>query len=263
MPRWAHLPLILKPDGNGKLSKRDGDRMGFPVFAMDWKDAATGETITGFKERGFLPEAFVNMLALLGWNDGSEQEIFSLEELVERFSIERVHKGGAKFDYEKAKWFNHEWIKRLSAEELKIEVKQTFDRANIAVDDEKLVRVIELVKDRCTLLNDFITQASFFFQTPTEIDVASIKPKWDEKKKLFFSDLINALGHAPDWDAGELEKEFKKIAAAQQIKTGDLMLPLRIMLVGGKFGPGVFDIAAFLGKSDTIGRIEHTLDLLS
>ena len=134
MPQWAHLPLILKPDGKGKLSKRDGDRLGFPVFAMNWTDPNTGELTHGFREKGFLPEAFINMLALLGWNDGTEQEIFSLDELIEKFSMERVHKGGAKFDYEKAKWFNHEWIKRLPVARYRDEVKKLFEAQNIAID---------------------------------------------------------------------------------------------------------------------------------
>ena len=139
MPQWAHLPLILKPDGKGKLSKRDGDSFGFPVFAMNWTDPKTGELTHGFKESGFLPEAFINMLALLGWNDGTEQEIFSFDELIEKFSIERVHKGGAKFDYEKAKWFNHEWIKKLMVDSLWSTVKKEFEEDGIEVnDDEKL-----------------------------------------------------------------------------------------------------------------------------
>ena len=159
MPEWAHLPLILKPDGNGKLSKRDGERLGFPVFAMQWKDAS-GNTIDGFKELGFLPEAFINMLALLGWNDGTEQEIFSLQELVDKFSMDRVHSHGAKFDFEKAKWFNHEWIKKSGVERLAPDVKEIFRKNNIAISHEKkFEQVIELVKDRCTLLTDFVEQA--------------------------------------------------------------------------------------------------------
>ncbi|MFY7899734.1 MAG: glutamate--tRNA ligase, partial [Chitinophagaceae bacterium] len=152
MPQWAHLPLILKPDGNGKLSKRDGERLGFPVFAMDWKDPRTNEQTTGFRERGFLPEAFVNMLAALGWNDGSGQEIFSMEELIEKFTMERVHKGGAKFDFEKAKWYNHEWIKKHTATRFSKEVIDIFKQHNIEINDiAYLEKVIELVKDRCSL----------------------------------------------------------------------------------------------------------------
>ena len=177
MPDWAHFPLILKPDGNGKLSKRDGERLGFPVFAMEWNDPKNGK-IKGFKELGFLPEAFLNMLAMLGWNDGSEQEIFSLEEMVEKFSIDRVHAHGAKFDFEKAKWFNHEWIKKSGVERLKTDVKKIFEESGIVINDEKeFENIIELIKDRCTLLTDFLHQGSFFFNAPVEIDTVSILSK--------------------------------------------------------------------------------------
>ncbi len=263
MPQWAHLPLILKPDGNGKLSKRDGDRLGFPVFAMDWTDPKTHETTTGFKERGFLPEAFVNLLALLGWNDGTENEIFTLDELVTKFSMDRVHKGGAKFDFEKAKWFNHEWIKRMPVSAFRLQVKELLETQGIIIDDgDKLDRVLELVKDRCTLLTDFAQQSAFFFTAPATIDIAAIKPKWDEAKNLFFTELVRAYQLCAYWDAAELEKEFKELASVNKLKPGELMLPLRIMLVGGKFGPGVFDIATLIGKEETIQRMQHTLGLL-
>ncbi len=261
MPQWAHLPLILKPDGNGKLSKRDGDRLGFPVFAMDWNNA-DGIVNSGFRERGFLPEAFVNMLAMLGWNPGIEQEIFSLEELVEKFSIERVHKGGAKFDFEKAKWYNGEWIKRYKVEGLRSKVKEVLGEVALTCNDAFLDKVIELTKDRCTLLNDFVQQASFFFKLPKTFDTAAIQPKWDEKKNLFFIEAIRMFEQSSLWEATDLEASFKELAAANELKPGELMLPLRIMLVGGKFGPGVFDIAAIIGKDETVKRIEHTLSLL-
>lgn len=263
MPQWAHLPLILKPDGNGKLSKRDGDRLGFPVFAMDWTDPKSGETTTGFKERGFLPEAFVNLLAMLGWNDGTDSEIFTLDQLVEKFSMERVHKGGAKFDYEKAKWFNHEWIKNMDVKDLLAKVKTVYADKGISADDALLTKVIGLVKDRCTLLTDFAEQGAFFFTAPANMDVAAIKPKWDDAKNMFFTELIRAWQLSTLWESHDLEKEFKELAAANHLKPGELMLPFRIMLVGGKFGPGVFDIAEVIGKNDTIKRIQHTLGLLS
>lgn len=262
MPEWAHLPLILKPDGNGKLSKRDGDRLGFPVFAMDWK-GADGEMTTGFKERGFLPEAFVNMLAMLGWNSGTEQEIFALDELVEAFSMERVHKGGAKFDYEKAKWYNGEWLQKLPVASYKLQVAGLFKEKGIEVtDDTKLEKVLELVKDRCSLLGDFVQQAAFFFQSPVEIDTASIKPKWDDRKQLFFVEAVRMFEQSILWQAADLEHSFKELAAANQLKPGELMLPLRVMLVGGKFGPGVFEIAAIIGKEETVKRIQHVLGLM-
>lgn len=263
MPQWAHLPLILKPDGNGKLSKRDGDRLGFPVFAMDWTDPKTGEKTIGFKERGFLPQAFINLLALLGWNDGTDNEIFTLEELVNKFSMDRVHKGGAKFDFEKAKWYNHEWIKRMSAKDLSSYVLPVLAEQDIVVNDEALLlRVIDLVKERCTLLPDFAQQASFFFKEPVHFDTASIQPKWDEKKNIFFVELAMALELSKNWNAADLETAFKELAAVHQLKPGELMLPLRIMLVGGKFGPGVFDIADIIGRDATVARIRHVLSLL-
>lgn len=256
MPQWAHLPLILKPDGNGKLSKRDGDRLGFPVFAMNWTDPRTNEFTQGFRERGFLPEAFVNMLAMLGWNDGSGQEIFSMQELIERFSMDRVHKGGAKFDFEKAKWFNHEWIKQAPAERLLPDVKRVMETGGITVtDDRYLETVINMVKERCTLLGDFAEQAGFFFRTPVSHDIESIRAKWNSDKENFFAEVQGVLNDLEDWSAPAIETAFKDLAAARGIKVGELQLPFRIMLVGGKFGPAVFDIAATIGKAETLTRI--------
>ena len=251
MPLWAHLPLILKPDGNGKLSKRDGDRLGFPVFAMNWTDPKTGETTGGFKEMGFLPQAFVNMLAMLGWNPGTEQELFSLDELVDAFSIERVHKGGAKFDFEKAKWFNHQYIQHTDNTALAALVLPYMDAVNIA--PEKLERAVGLVKDRCHLLTDFNTQAGFFFTAPATLDEASMK--WDDNKKQFFTALATALQSLHEWNEATIEASFNEQVAAAGIKKGEVMLPFRIILVGGKFGPGVFAIADVIGKEDTISRI--------
>jgi len=269
MPNWAHLPLILKPEGSGKLSKRDGERLGFPVFAMDWNDPTTKETTIGFKEKGFLPEAFINFLALLGWNDGTDKEIFSLDELVASFDIERVHKGGAKFDYEKAKWFNQEWIKRTDNKVLATLLQPFLDTAKIEIHEAPyLVKVIGLVKDRCHLLADFIPQSHFFFAAPSSIDIAAILPKWEEKKQVFFEALVKSYAqHIADGvktiPTATLEANFKELATAHEIKPGDLLLPLRIMLVGGKFGPGVFDIIESIELSDTVARIEHSLRLIS
>lgn len=262
MPQWAHLPLILKPDGNGKLSKRDGDRLGFPVFAMDWTDPKTNETTVGFRERGFLPQAFVNLLAMLGWNDGTDKEIFTLDELIAAFSMDRVHKGGAKFDFEKAKWFNQEWIKQTDAAALLPEVKKVLGDNAANAAEAFITQVINLVKDRCVLLSDFAQQAGYFFSNPTNIDIAAIKPKWDDKKTLFFTELIRTYETEQFWQAADLEKAFKEIASVNELKPGELMLPFRIMLVGGKFGPGVFDIAALIGQQATIARIKHTVSLL-
>lgn len=304
MPHWAHLPLILKPDGNGKLSKRDGDRLGFPVFAMNWTDPRTKEPATGFRETGFLPAAFDNLLAMLGWNDGSGQEIFTLDELVEKFNMDRVHKGGAKFDYEKARWFNHEWIKRLPSSAYSDQVLPLFRAAGITIPAADLVqpptpgpdlmpvfppvfgdptldgqpmaigftesapvpskfeKILDLVKDRCHLLPDFVQQAGFFFQAPATIDLDAIKPKWTPAKTQFFVELIRQLELSATFEAAALEANFKEMAAAAAIKPGELLMPLRVMLVGAKFGPHVFDIAAALGRDETIRRIRHTLSLL-
>ncbi|MFN8265597.1 MAG: glutamate--tRNA ligase [Chitinophagaceae bacterium] len=261
MPQWAHLPLILGP--SGKLSKRDGAKYGFPVFAMNWTDHKTGELTEGFKEKGFLPEAFINMLALLGWNDGTEQELYSKDELIETFSLERVHASGAKFDYEKAKWFNHEWIKRKSGKELLVDVKPILEAAGIAVENDAFMeQVIELVKDRCTLLTDFVQQAGFFFRSPVSIDSEAVKPKWNEEKQQFFSEFCNQLQELQNWQLADIELLFKNLAAAKNIKAGELQLPMRVMLVGGKFGPAVFQIAELIGKEATIARIQSALKLL-
>lgn len=258
MPKWAHLPLILGP--NGKLSKRDGAKYGFPVFAMNWTDPKTNELTEGFKEKGFLPEAFINFLALLGWNDGTEQEIFTKEELIEIFSMERVHSGGAKFDYEKAKWFNHEWIRKSEIGSLEPEVRSLLKARGITnIESILLEKVIGLVKDRCTLLTDFYDQSHFFFKAPDKWDVDAVKPKWNDEKKNFFNVLISKYANMQIWEATQLENSFKETAAELKIKPGELQLPFRIMLVGGKFGPPVFNIAEIAGRQETMDRIKKAL----
>lgn len=269
MPEWAHLPLILGPEG--KLSKRDGAKYGFPVFAMNWTDPKTGELTEGFRERGFLPEAFINMLAVLGWNDGTEQELFTLEELVQKFSIEKVHKSGAHFDFEKAKWFNHEWIKKaddkLLGEVLLHQYANYLQQQGMMLDPtaellKKCVRVAALVKERCTLLTDFWQQASFFFVAPENIDFSPILNKWNEAKKQFFSNWKKNLNSLSNWQAELIEASFKQAAEQADIKPGELQLPMRLMLVGGKFGPPVFEIAAVLGEEETSRRIDRALSQL-
>ncbi|MBS1532144.1 MAG: glutamate--tRNA ligase, partial [Bacteroidetes bacterium] len=261
MPQWAHLPLILKPDGHGKLSKRDGARLGFPVYAMNWLDDKTGELTPGFREIGFLPEAFINLLAMLGWNDGTGTEIFTLEDLIRRFSLDRVSKAGAKFDFEKAKWFNAEWIRRSDVGRLKSDVRKILEDRDIVINDEAyLMKVIDLVKERCTLLPDFYQQSSYFFRQPAEYDLPAVKPKWNDAKADFFRGFITMLGNEDGLpEPHDLETRFKALADEHAIKPGELMLPFRIMLVGGKFGPHVFDIAVLLGKQETIVRIEKAL----
>jgi glutamyl-tRNA synthetase len=264
MPQWAHLPLILKPDGHGKLSKRDGARLGFPVYAMSWYDAKTEELTPGFRELGFLPEAFLNLLAMLGWNDGTGQEIFTLDELVEKFSIERVSKAGAKFDFEKAKWYNAEWIKNAPAEKLKVKVAEVLTAKGITINKEAyLLKIIDVVKDRCVLLADFYQQAGYFFQCPKEYDVNSVKPKWTDVKTDFFNRLKDVFSHSDAFEPADLETRFKALAEEKGLKLGDVMLPFRIMLVGGKFGPHVFDIAALLGEGETLKRIDKALEVFT
>jgi glutamyl-tRNA synthetase len=264
MPQWAHLPLILKPDGHGKLSKRDGARLGFPVYAMNWFDAKTGELTPGFRELGFLPEAFLNLLATLGWNDGTDQEIFTVDELVEKFSLDRVSKAGAKFDFEKAKWFNAEWIKKVNGERLKVKVRKVLeDKGVVITDDGYLLNVIDKVKDRCVLLPDFYQQAAYFFEAPKEYDLNSVKPKWTGAKTEFFYLLVEKYSAFEIWEEADLETVFKALAEEKALKPGDVLLPFRIMLVGGKFGPHVFDIAGLLGKTETIKRIEKALGVFA
>ena len=258
MPQWAHLPLILGPQG--KLSKRDGAKYGFPVFAMNWTDQRSNEFTEGFKEKGFVPESFINLLALLGWNSGTEQELFSMDELIENFSIDRVHKSGAKFDFEKAKWFNHEWIKKLPVSNYASLVKASFLSKNILISNENyFLEVLELVKDRCTLLSDFYEQAVYFFIAPATLDLAAILPKWNKEKNDFFETFCQKISELNQWNFSEIENAFKLLATEKNIKPGELQLPFRIMLVGGKYGPAVFEIASKIGKEETIQRIKTGL----
>lgn len=265
MPKWAHLPLILKPDGNGKLSKRDGDRLGFPVFAMNWTDPRTGETTKGFREMGFLPEAFINMLAMLGWNAGTEQEIFTIHELIKHFSMDRVHKGGAKFDFEKAKWFNHQHIQLAETDRLVklalpyVQEGMTNSTHPLPHAEQKLKRVVEMIKDRCTLLSDFWAQGHFFFATPEVVDQVALKDKWNDNKTAFFNAFAEALADVHEWNHEHIEKRFNDLLPLHNLKKGDVMLPLRLMLVGGKYGPGVFLIAELIGREEAISRIKNAM----
>ncbi len=255
MPQWAHLPLILGPDG-AKLSKRHGSKYGFPIFAMNWTDPKTGDFTEGFAERGFLPQAMLNMLAMLGWNDGTGQEIFSLEELAAKFDLSRVNHSGAVFDFEKARWFNHQYIQRMSAEALAPLVKPYLPDA----DSAKLLPVIDLIKERCTVLPDFAEQAGFFFKAPESIDTAAILPKWKGGHAAFFEKLAAQMeGEATAID----EATFTTLATEAGLKKGEVMLPLRIMLVGGKFGPGVFDIVRIIGPAEAAGRVRAGLKMLN
>jgi glutamyl-tRNA synthetase len=262
MPQWAHLPLILGP--NGKLSKRDGAKFGFPVFAMNWTDPRNQEFTEGFREKGFLPEAFINMLAVLGWNNGTEQELFSLNELIEEFSLERVHKSGAKFDFEKAKWFNQEWIKRTDDSTLLPLVLDHLTQCGLNdLNPDRVKTIIGLVKERCTLLADFYEQSNYFFQSPQKLDLDAVLPKWSAQKNDFFEALMIQWNALDAWSTDDLETAFKALCTEQGIKPGEMQLPLRIMLVGGKFGPAVFEIAHQIGKRSTMERIQFALTQLN
>ncbi|MBK0381497.1 glutamate--tRNA ligase [Pedobacter sp. SD-b] len=262
MPQWAHMPLILKPNGNGKLSKRDGEKLGFPVYPINWYDNKRDVKSNGFKDVGFLPEGFINMLAMLGWNDGTDQELFSLEDLIEKFSLDRIHKAGAKFDYDKAKWYNAEWIKRRKTDDLLMPVKDILNYHGIHnIDDGYLAKVIDMVKERCQLLSEFHQQAFFFFEAPEKYDTNSVKPKWTPEKETFFKAFADELQKGKINESAKMESSFKSLASEKNIKVGEVMLPFRIMLVGDKFGPQVFDIAATLGAEETINRINKALEV--
>ena len=226
-------------------------------------DCISKGVLTSDVGKGFLPEAFINLLAVLGWNDGTEKELYSMDELIASFDIKRVHSAGAKFDYEKAKWFNQEWIKRLPVSDLRLQIESYFAASGIDVSDTaKLEKVIELVKDRCTLLPDFVQQGGFFFKAPETLELDAVKPKLSEEKKQFFAEYVDVLKTMGDWELTAIENAFKALATAKNIKPGELQLPMRIMLVGGKFGPAVFQIAEIIGKEETVKRMEYALSLL-
>ncbi|HYH55512.1 MAG TPA: glutamate--tRNA ligase family protein, partial [Anseongella sp.] len=273
-PEFAHLPLLLKPDGAGKLSKRDGDRLGFPVFPLRWKDPLSGEISSGYRENGFLPEAFINMLALLGWSPPGEQEIMSLEELTAAFQLEKVHKAGSKYNYEKALWFNQQYLQRKSGAELAAMLRPLLEEKGIRAEASFLARVAGLVKERCSLLSDFWEQSWFFFRRPETYETEPVRKKWDESKKAFFQKVIalfesdaglwTAGGTSPEPEGDQaqeafLEEQFKALMNAEGLKPGEVMLPLRVMLTGGRFGPGVFSIALLLGREETLARIRMAL----
>ncbi len=262
MPQWAHLPLILGPDG-AKLSKRHGAKYGFPIFAMNWADPKTGETTEGFRERGFLPEALLNALALLGWNDGSGDELFSVEEMIARFSLERVSAAGAVFDYEKAKWYNQQHIQRLPDAELVQRVAPFLAEKGLEVSEENLLKILPVVKERCHLLTEFHEQCVFFFQTPEAPDIEAIRPKWNDKLAGFFENYAASLEAKNVLTESEAEAHFAGMITEAGIKKGEAMLPLRVMLVGGKFGPALFFILAHIGGKEAARRIRHTGKLLA
>ncbi len=262
MPRFAHLPLLLKPEGKGKLSKRDGDRLGFPVFPLEWHDPKTGEVSSGYRESGYFPEAVVNFLALLGWNPGTEQELFSLEELVEAFDISKCSKSGAKFDYQKGIWFNHEYILRKSNEEIADLFAPIV--ANNGVDEsmERIRTVVSLMKDRVSFVRELWDLCSFFFLPPTEYDEKTVRKRWKEYSAQQMTELAEVLEGIDDFSVKGQEPVVMKWVEDKGYKLGDIMNAFRLALVGIGKGPGMFDISAFLGKEETLRRLRRAVEVL-
>lgn len=260
-PKFAHLPLILKPVGNGKLSKRDGDKLGFPVFPLDWTDPTTGELSSGYREKGFYPETVVNFLALLGWNDGTDQEIFSLEELVAKFDLTRVHKAGAKFDPEKNKWFNQHYLKQQSDENLTISFQKIVKEKGYQAEDSYVLQVVKLIKDRAYFVSDFWELGDFFFVAPEEYDAKASK-NWKADTADLMNKVAGVIATTTDFEAPTLETNVKNWIAAEGVGMGKVMQPLRLSLVGALKGPDLFEIIQALGKEETISRIESAVNRL-
>ena len=262
-PSFAHLPLILKPDGKGKLSKRDGDRLGFPVFPLDWTDPTTGERSVGYRERGFLPEAFVNMLAFLGWNPGTDQEIFSLDDLVEAFSIERVGKAGAKFDYDKAKWFNQQYVKSLDNATLVERTRHFFSEAGIDTTDADMETICGLIKERATFLHEFPQAGHYFFAPPAFDDPKeqkTIRKKWRPERRPDFESLRDQLNALPGFHANAIEETVKDFMTAHDLGFGQVLPILRIAMTGTMQGPPIFDVMATLGQETCSQRLVRAMD---
>jgi glutamyl-tRNA synthetase len=258
-PEFAHLPLILKPVGNGKLSKRDGDKLGFPVFPLEWK---TDEGISsGYRESGFYPEAVINFLALLGWNDGTEQELFSLEELVNKFDLNRVHKAGAKFDPEKNKWFNHHYLQMQSDVDLAKSYAPFLESKGISISEERLTKLVSLIKERANFVSEFWSLSDYFFEAPTSYDEKATK-NWKEDTGDLMKQLIVVLEGVEDFSSEKIETIVKDWMAENEIGMGKIMQPFRLSLVGALKGLHLFDIAAFIGKQETINRIQKAISVL-
>lgn len=262
MPQFAHLPLLLKPEGKGKLSKRDGDRLGFPVFPLEWHDPKTEEVSSGYRESGYFPEAVVNFLALLGWNPGTEQELFTLDELVEAFDISRCSKAGAKFDFQKCIWFNHEYILHKSNEE----IAELFAPivANNGVEESlaRVTEVVSMMKDRVNFVKELWPLCSFFFIAPTSYDEKVKKKRWKEFSPQQMTELRDVLASLDDFSIESQEAAVHKWIEGKEYKLGDVMNAFRLCLVGEGKGPGMFDISAFLGKEETLHRLEVALKTL-
>lgn len=259
MPEFAHLPLILKPVGKGKLSKRDGDKLGFPVFPLLWKDPKSEETSSGYREDGYFPEAFINMLALLGWNPGTEQEIFSLDELCEIFTLDRVGKSGSKFDPEKTKWFNHQYLINKPADEVAELFKKDLDDKSVSYEGIDVERICGLVKERAQFISDLWDQASFFFVTPEEYDAKAKKKNWKEGTAELMTELKDILEGMEDFTAEVTEPIVKEWITSKEIGFGKVMNPFRLAIVGAGKGPHMFDIIEIIGKEETLKRLDKAI----
>ncbi len=255
-PEFAHLPLILKPIGNGKLSKRDGDKMGFPVFPLEWH---TPEGISsGYREQGYFPEAVVNFLALLGWNDGTEKEMFSLEELCDSFDLNRVHKSGAKFDPEKNKWFNHQYLMQQSDELLADLYTKELNEREIEADREKLLRIVSMIKERAHFVSEFWELSDYFFKAPLSYDEKAAK-NWKTETPGLMSEVFRILEEIENFESAEIETRLKAWMSENEIGMGKVMQPLRLSVVGALKGPHLFDIIEMIGKEETVNRIKHAI----
>ena len=262
MPQFAHLPLLLKPEGKGKLSKRDGDRLGFPVFPLEWHDPKTGEVSSGYRESGYFPEAVVNFLALLGWNPGTEQEIFSLDELVKAFDITKCSKSGAKFDYKKGVWFNHEYILRKSDDEIAKLFAPVVANNGVDATMDQIRQVVHMMKDRVNFVKELWPLCSFFFIAPDEYDAKTVKKRWKEYSAQQMTELADVLEGIDDFSVEGQEPVVMKWVEDKGYKLGDVMNAFRLALVGIGKGPGMFDISAFLGKEETLSRLRRAIKVL-
>lgn len=263
MPQFAHLPLLLKPEGNGKLSKRDGDRLGFPVFPLQWNDPVTGAISSGYRESGYQPEAVVNFLALLGWNPGTDQEMFSMQELIELFSIDRVSKSGARFNYEKGIWFNHEYLIKKSDEEVAQLFLPILKEKGYDCEMKRLTYIVSLIKERINFPADLWEQANFFFEAPTEYDEKSLKKRWKPESPQYLTELCDVLNGLDDFSkVEENEKLVLDWVASKEYHLGTMMNSFRITLVGAAKGPHIFNIIDILGKEETLSRVRRALEII-
>jgi glutamyl-tRNA synthetase len=262
MPEFAHLPLILKPVGKGKLSKRDGDKMGFPVFPLQWQDPKSEEISHGYKEDGYFPEAFINMLALLGWNPGTEQELFSLEELCNQFSLERVGKSGSKFDPEKTKWFNQQYLVKKSDKEIAELFQINLKEKNIDTDITVLERICGMVKERVQFIHELWDQTSFFFEAPVEYDAKAKKKNWKADTPELMKELVSILEEINDFNSSNTEEIVKEWITSKEIGFGKIMNPFRLAIVGAGKGPHMFDIIEIIGKEETLERLNKAIERL-